>query len=266
MVKEYFKPASVDEALELLAAQSSFALAGGTFALAFEARDKPERAVDVGGILPRTIVRKGAGLYVGAGATFQELIESPVVPDVLKDAARMMVNRNTRNRATVGGNIGANKSCSSLAPILLALGAAVEYQERGKAPATEPLANWIAEPKGLVISVLAPLEAGIQAAALRVSRTACDVATATVACAYRLNGGMITGLKLAVGGFSAHAQQRQDIAALFEGKALPAKNDAEQAVRDLLVARDDQRGSADYKKLRGAALIADALHSAKDIV
>jgi putative selenate reductase FAD-binding subunit len=266
MVKEYFRPSSVDEALELLAASSSFALAGGTFALAFEARDKPERAVDIGGILPRAITRQGAGLYIGAGVTFQEMLESPAVPDVIKDAARTMANRNTRNRATVGGNIGANKSCSSLAPILLAIGTAVEYQERGKAPSTEPLADWIAAPKGLVLALLASVEAGTKAAALRFSRTAADVATATAACAYRVKNGDLAGLRVAVGGFSAHTALRQDIAALFEGKALPPKPDIEAAVMELLVARDDQRGSADYKRLRGAALVADALHGAKDIV
>ena len=37
-----------------------------------------------------------------------------------------MVNRNTRNRATLGGNLGADKSCSSLIPILIVLGAEVE--------------------------------------------------------------------------------------------------------------------------------------------
>jgi len=177
-----------------------------------------------------------------------------------------MANRNTRNRATVGGNLGANKSCSSLAPILLALGSSVEYRERGEATATAPLADWLSSPRGLLLTIVAPLTAGLRVCSARASRTACDIATATAACAFRLDGGKISGLKVAVGGFGPHAALRPDIAALFEGKPLPTKADIEKAAAPLLHALADVRGSAEYKRLRGAALIADALHAAEDLI
>ncbi len=272
MVKEYFRPASVDEALELLAFPGAGALAGGTFALAFDARDKPERMVDISRAVPCAIERLGGTLRIGAGVRFQELIESGSVPAVLKAAAASMANRNTRNRATVGGNLGANKSCSSLAPILLVLGASVEYQERGQSAASIPLVEWLEKPGGLVLSVAVALGAkpadgaGIRAASLRASRTACDIATATAACAFSLDGGRVTGLRVAIGGFGPHASLRADLAALFEGKPLPPKADIENAALPLLLAIGDQRGSAEYKCLRGAALLADTLHSAEEIV
>jgi len=265
MVKEYFRPSSVDEALDLLSVPGSLALAGGTWALAFEGRDKPERVVDIAKAVPRAVERRGGQLFLGAGATFQEIVESAATPAVIKDAALSMANRNTRGRATVGGNLGANKSCSSLAPVFLALGAVAEFKERGKPAATAPLADWLSAPKGLVLSVGVPVSAGVRAASLRASRTACDIATATAACAYRLEGGRIAGLKVAVGGFGPHAALRADIAALFEGKPLPPKADIEKAVAPLLSAIADQRGSAEYKRLRGAALVADALHAAEDL-
>jgi len=62
MVKEYYRPGTLDEALELLAVPGSLALAGGTFALAFEKRDKPERVVDIGRAVPRSIDRRGRDL------------------------------------------------------------------------------------------------------------------------------------------------------------------------------------------------------------
>jgi len=265
MVKEFFKPASVDEALDLLAAPGSLALAGGTWALAFEARDKPERIVDIGKAMPRSIERRGATLVLGSGVTFQELIESTAVPAVIKAAARSMANRNTRNRATVGGNLGANKSCASLVPVLLALGATVEAKSRGKPAAMLPLADWLARPEGLVLTVSVPVTAGVRASSLRSSRTACDIATGTAACAYRLEGGKLTDLRIAAGGFGPHAVLRADLAALFEGKPLPAKADIEKAVLPLLTARADLRGSAEYKQVRGAALLADALHAAEEM-
>jgi len=265
MVKEFFRPASIDEALDLLAAPGALALAGGTYAMAFEARDKPERVVDIGKAVPRSIERRGASLVLGAGATFQEIIESRAAPAVIKAAAASMANRNTRNRATVGGNLGANKSCASLVPVLLALGATVEAKSRGKPAAVLPLSDWLAKPDGLVLTVSVPVIAGVRSASLRSSRTACDIATGTAACAYRLEGGKITGLRIAVGGFGPHAAPRPDLAGLFEGEALPAKADIEKAALPLLKARADQRGSAEYKQLRGAALLADALHAAEEL-
>ncbi|PKL24567.1 MAG: hypothetical protein CVV47_08995 [Spirochaetae bacterium HGW-Spirochaetae-3] len=270
MVKEYFRPESLDEALELLAAPGALALAGGTWSLAFEARDKPERVVDIGRAVPRTIETRGASdgrgaeLCLGAGATFQEIVDSKSTPPAIRAAATSMANRNTRNRATVGGNLGANKSCSSLAPILLALGASVEYKERSKASVTIALADWLAAPGGLVLTVIVPRADGLRASSLRASRTACDIATSTAACAFRLEGGKVAGLRIAIGGFGPRASLRPDVAALFEGKPLPTKADIEKTVAPLLQARADQRGSVEYKRLRGAALVADALHAAEE--
>lgn len=265
MVKEFFRPTNVDEALDLLAAPGALALAGGTWALAFEARDKPERVVDIGKAVPRSIEKRGAMLVLGAGATFQEIIESTAALAVIKAAAASMANRNTRNRATVGGNLGANKSCASLVPVLLALGATVEAKSRGKPAAVLPLADWLAKPEGLMLTVSVPVTAGVRSASMRSSRTACDIATGTAACVYKLEGGKITGLRIAVGGFGPHAALRPDLAKLFEGKPLPTKADIEKAVLPLLLARADQRGSAEYKQLRGAALLADVLHAAEEL-
>ena len=260
MVKEFFKPATIDEALELLAVPGSLALAGGTYALAFEARDKPERVVDISRAVPRSIEKHGSVLVIGAGATFQEIIESSEAPAGIKAAAASMANRNTRNRATLGGNLGANKSCASLVPLLLALGATVEVKSRGKPAAVMPLADWLARPEGLVVSAILPLVAGIRAASLRSSRTVCDIATSTAACAYRLEGDKLTELHIALGGFGPHAALRPDLANVFEGRPLPTKTDIERAVLPLLSARADQRGSAEYKCLR-----ADTLHAAEEL-
>jgi CO/xanthine dehydrogenase FAD-binding subunit len=295
MVRDYYKPKDIDDALAALAAPSAVALAGGTFLLAGSLRGGgPElgRVVDLFELLPRGISRAadspvgspaeagtpaasgnpaaasaagaGAGWLIGAGTTFQELIDTAEAPACLKAAALSMANRNTRNRATVGGNLGANKSCASLVPILLALGASVEYRVRGVPAARKPLEAWLAAPEGLVLNVIVPAQpAGSRVAALRASRTACDLATATAAVRYALEGGRVVGLRVAMGGFGPHAGLRPDLAALFEGKPLPPKAEIEAAAGPLLAAKADQRGSAEYKRARGATLLADALHDAE---
>lgn len=270
MVNDYLKPKSVDEALASLAAPGSVALAGGTWLLVGEEHGTKAdlgRVVDIGELVPAGIERKGSGLRIGAGATFQALADSPALPACVRRAALSMANRNTRNRATLGGNLGADKSCASLVPILLALDATVDYATRGEdgkvATKTAPLAAWLERKEGLALAVAFETPAGLRAATGRASRTACDVATATVGVSYRLEGGVVKGLRVAMGGFGPHARRKPELEALFEGKGLPSKPEIEKLAEGRLHAISDQRGSAEYKRRRGAVILADALAGAE---
>jgi CO/xanthine dehydrogenase FAD-binding subunit len=273
MVNDYIKPASLDAALDIMEAKPGAALlAGGTFILAgylrgsgptSPAKATPETVVDIGPLLPRMIRKEAGRLFIGAGLSFQELSEAKAAPVQLRAAALSMANRNTRNRATVGGNLGANKSCASLVPFFLAADAVVAIQRKGEKQTELPLASWLAAPQGIVLTVSFPLVAGMLAATARSSRTACDVATSTAAVVYRLEGGTIRDLRIALGGFGPHARRWPELEARFEGKSLPSKTDIEKEVAGFLHVVADQRGSADYKRLRGAALLADVLHAAE---
>jgi CO/xanthine dehydrogenase FAD-binding subunit len=205
-------------------------------------------------------------LVIGAGVTFQDLVDSPQVPAQLRAAALTMANRNTRNRATVGGNLGANKSCASLIPLLLACGATIRMITKQAArPVEIPLANWLAAPVpySIVLEVRMPMIANLLAASLRASRTACDLATATVAVTFRIQAGTLRGLRIAMGGFGSVARVWPELSSLFEGQPLAPKADIERLAGPLLSAISDQRGSAAFKRLRGASLLADAMHGAE---
>jgi probable selenate reductase FAD-binding subunit len=273
MVNEYLKPASLEAALDIMSAKPGAALlAGGTFILAgylrgsgptSPAKATPETVIDIGPLLPGMVQKEAGHLFIGAGVSFQELSEANAAPAQLRAAALTMANRNTRNRATVGGNLGANKSCASLVPFFLATDAVVAVQQKDKKQIEMPLASWLAAPQGIVLTVSFPLAAGMRAATARSSRTACDVATATAAVVYRLEGTIIRNLRIALGGFGPHARRWPELEARFEGKSLPSKADIEKEAAVFLCVRGDQRGSVDYKRLRGAALLADALHAAE---
>ena len=273
MVNEYIKPASLDAALDILESKpGATLLAGGTFILAgylrgsgptSPAKATSETVIDIGPLLPKVIRMDAGMLFIGAGVSFQELAEAKVAPAQLRAAALTMANRNTRNKATVGGNLGANKSCASLVPFFLATGASVTVQNKDAKHREMPLADWLAAPKGIVLTVSFPLSAGLLAATLRSSRTACDVATATAAVVYKLEGSTIRDLRIALGGFGPHARRWPELEARFEGKSLPSKAEIEKEAAVFLCVRGDQRGSVDYKRLRGAALLADALHAAE---
>lgn len=288
MVKEYKRPISIEEALkDLDAFPGSSILAGGTFLLSgysfgsqilrnpagflaagdSRAAGSPPSAplcvIDVSRILPDSIERKGTSLRIGALCTFQKIAESRDVPEVFRKAAMSMANRNIRNRATVGGNLGANKSCASLVPLLLALEAEVEFATRYNLKEKSGLASWLADPKGIILAVTATLEPGMCGSSMRSSRTACDLSTSTVALVYKKDEGRMHDLRIALGGFGPCARRFPEIESLFEGKNLPASGDIEKAVLPLLKAISDQRGSAEFKQHRGAVLLADALLQAE---
>ncbi|NLJ47797.1 MAG: hypothetical protein GX430_14710 [Treponema sp.] len=263
MVVKYIRAASLDEAGRVLASDKrARILAGGTQLLTSEFRDREFVAVDVGSLLPRGLERTTEGLTrIGAGALFQDLAESPVLPGILREAALGMANRNVRNAATVGGNLGAARSCSSLIPAFLVLDARVRIHGT---PEPRPLADWLAEPAGIVTWVEIPAAPGLRAAYDRWSRTACDISVLTCAAAYRLQDGSLRDLRIACGGLDARSRRFPELERLFEGRPLPGRDEAAAAVAPLLRPIDDLRGSAAFKRLRASELIAAALLAARE--
>ncbi len=127
---EYAKPASVADALSLLAANDGArALAGGqTLINVMKARAaSPDVLVDLNGLDDlKGIELAGDGtLTIGAMTTYTELMESaeakarPILAEVVGTIADVQV----RNRGTVGGNVCANDPTNHLPPLMTAIGA-----------------------------------------------------------------------------------------------------------------------------------------------
>jgi probable selenate reductase FAD-binding subunit len=276
-VKRYLRPSGLAEALAAKRAEPEAAyLAGGTFLLAGDGRDRPESLIDLGSALPRGVALEGSGpglaLSIGAGTSFQELAESRELPACLLEATLSMANRNTRNRATVGGNLAADKSCSSLIPILLALGAELELASPySPEPRRIGLESWLGSRDGLgavsrnvdiVLRILVPIGSGKLAAYRRWNRVSCDLSVLSAAVAYTLEGGAVRSLRIALGGLGPKARRFAELEALFEGSPLPSREGIEARVAPLLRPLGDLRASAAFKRLRGAQLLADALTEA----
>jgi carbon-monoxide dehydrogenase medium subunit len=127
---EYAKPASVGEALELLAANDGArALAGGpTLINVRKARAaSPDMLIDLNGLDElRGIELAGDGtLTIGAMTTYTELMQSaeakarPILGEVCATIADVQV----RNRGTIGGNVCSNDPTNHLPPLMVAVGA-----------------------------------------------------------------------------------------------------------------------------------------------
>ena len=116
------KPGTAQEAVELRRDLKDKAvyLAGGTDDLRLGGAAEGKELIDINGLVPKTIEIKDGKLSIGALATFNNLIDSPLVPAFLKDAAHFCASFAKRNSATVGGNLGCRRDDGYLAAALLA--------------------------------------------------------------------------------------------------------------------------------------------------
>ena len=265
MVKKYRKPHDADEALDLLLKEeNAFLLAGGTYLLTSRFADLPITAISISSFLPKTIERRNDKIVLGAGTTFQEMLDSSALPEALRNAALGMADRNIRNMATAGGNIGADKSCSSLIPFFIATGATYR---RFSAPdiGTE---DWQALPtaaeKGIIEAVEFAAPASRRFAYGKYSRTSCDVAVLTCAVSADFDGSVPQRLKIAMGGLSPRSRRFPELEKLFEGRRIPSKAEIEDAAAPLFAPVEDSRGSVAFKRLRAAVLLADVISSLEE--
>jgi xanthine dehydrogenase YagS FAD-binding subunit len=115
-VTAYARPGELDEAIELLAAGDTMALAGGTDAVPLVRRGKrtPGTLLDIRPLLPRGIVQHDGGLRIGAGTTLAELEADPLIAEsyrVLHEAASAAASPQLRNVGTLGGNLAQAVRC-----------------------------------------------------------------------------------------------------------------------------------------------------------
>lgn len=257
MVPSYHRPVSVAEAVQLkskLGPRAVF-LAGGTEVNNLHA-PRPTALIDLAGLGLTKIEISPRGIRIGASVTFQQLIEHGDVPAFLKTAANQMWNRNIRNQATVGGHLGANRSCADLIPALLAAEAQVMLVD------TEiPIDQALAGEPGLILGVFVPSTSRAFGLAHQ-TRTAADLSIITAAASLSLDGDRVCRPILAIGGVAPRVVRLQVVEKAIDGKPLPAAEQLESNIAAAVQPIDDLRGTAAYKRHLAAVLGARVLNSA----
>ena len=124
---EYFKAASVEEAVTLMAQYGGkgSCIAGGTDLLV-EKNPQVEALIDITGLGLSYIKSDGQGIRIGATTVLADIEASPILKgpyNILAQAARTMGTPQIRNLATIGGNICNAVPSADSAPVLLVLGA-----------------------------------------------------------------------------------------------------------------------------------------------
>ena len=259
MTTGFHRPTTVDEAVRLSVDLPGAAyLAGGTELNSAYTSTPPEHLVSLDDLgLDRVELSEDGGVRVGACVTLQQLVASPDVPGCVKEACLHVVNRNIRVQATIGGQIGANKTCGDVLPVLIALGASVELADvngTGALPVEDYVSN---DPDGLITAVTIPALADGRSVALDAyTRTANDLSIITVAVAYGAGAPVV-----AMGGVGPCVMRLGAVEAGLTGE-LPSEEAIESLVRDNVNTISDVRGSAEFKKHLAGVLAAKAVHAA----
>jgi CO/xanthine dehydrogenase FAD-binding subunit len=213
---QFARPASVDEALQLLAQTEAKwqVIAGGTDILVqFEHRVKGLNLLDIGGITDlRTIRETGAAIHIGALSSYTDIIRSSITQtwaSSLVEAAREVGGVQIQNMGTLGGNLVNASPAADGVPPLFVLDAQVVLKSIGgertisvQEFATGP-GRTIIEPDELLTQIIIPKQQhdGEEIAFFNKvgPRKAQTIAKASVAFRGWLQTGRLTNVRMAMG-------------------------------------------------------------------
>ncbi len=246
MITKYHRPLTLDEAIALAARPDAVIIAGGTTVNA-DASGSTGLAIDLQALELSGIETDGEAVRIGATTRLAEVVDSDLVPDVLRDLARREAPNTIRNAATIGGTIGTADPESQLLSGLLAFGATVTVARTGSTTVhdlTEILDDAALLDGAIITSVAVPSN-GV-AAAERTARTPMD-RPIVMAVAHRDTSGVVL---LAMAGvaprpvivepdrigdldppsdFRGSSEYRAQIASVLAGRVLAAVTGGERA-------------------------------------
>lgn len=276
----YVRAPSLAEALTLLnePGHVSRVLAGGTD-LVRQIRSRAvdfDRVVDVSRIpeLHQIQVSAAGDIHLGAGVTFSEVLQHPLLADrvpLLAKACRAVGGVQVRNRATVGGNVANGAASADVATVLVCLEAVAAVAGPGtedRALVSDLLANPVAHcPPGRLIRSFefqAPIDRR-RTAYLRLGRRqGMSIAWSSIAAVGEVDARRRTSsVRMAAGAVFEHPRRLAEVEALLLGET-PTEAGFIAAGRLLAeqVAQEcGDRWSAPYKQAVVAALAERALRA-----
>jgi CO/xanthine dehydrogenase FAD-binding subunit len=248
MITQYYRPQTLEEALQLLSHSNTRPLGGGT--LLTQRSDESFSVVDLQALSLDKLNKSGDRLEIGATATLQALLESPYILEALKAALLLETPLNLRTMGTIAGTLVTCNGRSPFATVMLALDAKMTFAH-GNDQIT--LGNYLplrvgtdglrpippVRPNQLITKIEIPLN--VKLAFETVARTPADKPIVCAALAQWSSGRS----RLALGGFGASP------ALALDGNA---PNDLEAAARNAFSEAGDDWASKEYRSEMAAVL------------
>ncbi len=264
-----YKPATLSEALKIRASEAVIPYAGGTD-LMIEA--EPEASYLFLADVPelKTIEVVDGKLEIGAAVTYTQALDCPVVPEILKEAVRLIAAPAIRNTGTFGGNV-ANGSPKADSALIFFVTDSMVVLESVNGARSLPISEFYLgrgktclQPDELLTRIVMPLANTREYYYHKVgARGALAIARVSFAGLMRVEGGIIRHAATAYGAVAGTILRRPDIDNILIGRTV---EEARRIRGDYLSAMDDAiqpirgRISAEYRKKVLMNLIGDFLN------
>jgi probable selenate reductase FAD-binding subunit len=263
MVSEILRPRTVSEAARLAAKPGAVILGGGTVlnsdvAAALPA-DQQIALVSLQALGLDFVEWRSGALRLGAAATFQQCLDAPGVPRVLRDAFGATASRTLRSMITIGGELGHCPADSVLLPVLAALEARVHLAGGRVLAVDEYRAARAAGPVGLIVEVTAS-DADRPCAVAALARTSHGRRSLVIAVAAAKLAPKIARLRIVASDCRGQQLRLTDAEDGLEGSPLPEKERIEKLVRAAFWPTSDILASTEFKRYLAGAYVADLLH------
>ena len=269
-VIEYYRPASVSEAIDLLGRHGPelLVMAGGTIAMPLvnDGISMPERVMSLRAAGMDTIERRPNEIRIGATSSLQRLLTLHDVP-LLAEAARHTGAWAVRNVGTVGGNLFAPPPAGDITVALLALDAWLLIA--GPEVVREvPIALFHTgfmttelRPDELVTEIRVPATRGETAFRKLGRRLASTPAVVTVAARIEHEAGRVTEARVALGAVGPHPYRSSAAEAALVGAPLDSTTIARAAEAAAATADPATDGIATdwYRRRMTSLLVGQAL-------
>lgn len=255
MIKEFLKPASVEEAVSLKEKSGARACYFGGGSQLNRSQHDFEVAISLEALSLNGIKDEQGEWRIGSYVTLQELMDTPALPEPLRVAATHMASRNMRNLATVGGDIASNTIDSALIPYLIASNAVLVTAEEGDVSVETYLFD---HKTSLILEVKLP-KTGRQVAVKKVAIQTHAVPVISVAVGASITKGQVSDAVIAVSGTTEGVSRLNSV----ETAWMQGKDGLEKAVTEAVQFKSDLQGSSEYKTYVSGVTIADLIDELK---
>lgn len=267
MTASYRRPATLDEALDVLASGDVVVAAGCTDLFpATERKRLPGDVLDITAIDDLAgISWQGGDLRIGTATTWTEILRADLPPALkaLQLAAAEVGAMQIQNRGTIGGNLCNASPAADGVPPLLVCDAEIELMS-ANATRRLPLADFLTGPRAtrraqdeLLTAVLLP-KAGLAGSSHFMKLGARDylvISIAMTAARLVVEDGIVTEAALAVGSCGPVATRLSDVEQTVIGRPLNLNVIEDGMVAAALSPIDDARADAGYRAAAAAELL-----------
>ena len=273
---EYAAPATLEEALGLIADGERKVLAGGMSLIPLMKLrlSAPRHLVDLNFIPETSYIHSNGDLRFGAMTRHAEIAASRDLARVpiLHDCAAGIADQQVRNLGTIGGSIAEADPTGDWAPVLLATGAIVNTLGPGGERSID-IAEFILDayttvlqPGELITEIAVPLQPKRSGGAyIALKRCAPVYATASVAVQLTMQDDQTcqdARIYLGVLGLTATRVAAAEEALRRQQITGPCIQKVRAAVMDIAQPQSDMRGSAEYKRHAAGVLVSLAVDAA----